>query len=49
MKILQKQKGVFRVSCLDCLNRTNIFMTALAVKTLEMQLNNVGIPMTSLL
>jgi|688.fasta_scaffold186879_2 hypothetical protein len=34
LKIISKQGGVFRVSCLDCLNRTNVLMQALAIKTL---------------
>lgn len=34
LAIMSKQTGVFRISCLDCLNRTNIFMRALAIKTL---------------
>lgn len=34
LKVLSKQSGVFRLSCLDCLNRTNIMMQALAIKTL---------------
>jgi ribosomal protein S27E len=34
LKILSRQSGVFRVSCLDCLNRTHSFLQALAIKTL---------------
>ena len=46
---MSKQGGAFRLSCLDCLNRTNILMQALAIKTLEIKLENVGISISSLM
>lgn len=49
MKIISKQGGAFRLSCLDCLNRTNVLMQALAIKTLEIQLEHVGIAVSSLM
>lgn len=36
------QKGVFRVNCMDCLDRTNVVMTALGRTILEMQLIKLG-------
>ena len=30
-KVKSKQMGVFRISCLDCLHRTNQFMECLAL------------------
>ncbi len=48
MKVISKQSGVFRVSCLDCLNRTNIMMQALNMKALEVMLEHVGIAVASL-
>lgn len=48
LKVISKQSGVFRLSCLDCLNRTNIMMQTLAIKTLEVMLEHVGISVASL-
>lgn len=38
LKVISRQGGVFRISCLDCLNRTNVFMQAIAIKTFEVEL-----------
>ncbi|CAO1634800.1 unnamed protein product [Parajaminaea phylloscopi] len=40
---LSKQRGAFRVSCLDCLDRTNVVQSALARHVLYAQLARVGI------
>ena len=42
-KIISSQTGVFRVSCLDCMNRTNTFLMGLALRTMELQLEIVGV------
>ena len=34
-KILQEQKGVMRTNCLDCLDRTNVTQTKIALKIIE--------------
>ena len=33
--VLQTQKGVIRSNCLDCLDRTNFFMTKIAAQTFQ--------------
>ncbi|ESN98354.1 hypothetical protein HELRODRAFT_193055 [Helobdella robusta] len=38
-----KQQGVFRVNCVDCLDRTNIVQSALARIVLEMQCRKLGL------
>ncbi len=30
-EIIESQKGVFRTNCLDCLDRTNIFQSKIAI------------------
>ncbi|KAG8963113.1 hypothetical protein FRC03_003389 [Tulasnella sp. 419] len=40
--VLAKQKGVFRVNCIDCLDRTNVVMSAFARHVLNSQLQAVG-------
>lgn len=47
--IICKQKGIFRVNCMDCLDRTNIVQTALGRAVLESQLVKLGLlaPFTS--
>uniref|UniRef100_A0A1B0DMC2 Uncharacterized protein n=1 Tax=Phlebotomus papatasi TaxID=29031 RepID=A0A1B0DMC2_PHLPP len=44
------QKAIFRVNCMDCLDRTNVVQTALAKVALEAQLIKLGIvsPCTTL-
>ena len=37
------QKGVFRVNCVDCLDRTNVVQTAIARLVLETQLTKLGV------
>lgn len=37
------QNGVFRVNCMDCLDRTNVVQTAIARAVLESQLVKVGL------
>ncbi|XP_058064403.1 phosphatidylinositide phosphatase SAC2 isoform X2 [Anopheles bellator] len=39
------QKGVFRVNCMDCLDRTNVVQTALGKAVLESQLVKLGLAM----
>jgi hypothetical protein len=31
-KVIQKQNGVVRTNCLDCLDRTNVFQTKVCLK-----------------
>lgn len=38
-----EQTGVFRVNCVDCLDRTNVVQTAFALATLERQLVKLGL------
>jgi hypothetical protein len=42
-KILEKQKGVVRTNCIDCLDRTNVTQSLLGRKALEMQLQRIGV------
>ncbi|XP_063834532.1 phosphatidylinositide phosphatase SAC2 isoform X2 [Ostrinia nubilalis] len=37
------QNGVFRVNCIDCLDRTNVVQTAIAKYVLELQLCRLGL------
>ncbi|KAJ8686238.1 hypothetical protein QAD02_022032 [Eretmocerus hayati] len=37
------QKGVFRVNCIDCLDRTNVVQTALGKAMMEMQFSKLGL------
>jgi len=41
--VLQRQNGVFRVNCIDCLDRTNVVHSMLARSVLENQLAKLGI------
>ncbi|KAF8559644.1 hypothetical protein OG21DRAFT_1594475 [Imleria badia] len=41
--LLAKQKGIFRVNCIDCLDRTNVVQSAFARHVLGMQLEAVGL------
>jgi len=41
--VLQRQNGVFRVNCIDCLDRTNVVHSMLARIALENQLIKLGI------
>lgn len=38
-----KQKSVFRVNCMDCLDRTNVVQTAIGKTILESQLVKLGL------
>ncbi|XP_046383562.1 phosphatidylinositide phosphatase SAC2 isoform X2 [Ischnura elegans] len=37
------QKGVFRVNCIDCLDRTNVVQTAIAKAVMEIQFSKLGL------
>ncbi|KAG9318553.1 hypothetical protein JVU11DRAFT_645 [Chiua virens] len=41
--LLSKQKEVFRVNCIDCLDRTNVVQSAFARHVLVMQLEAIGL------
>ena len=43
--VIQLQDGVFRVNCIDCLDRTNIVQTAIArtVMDLQVSFSNVSV------
>lgn len=43
----RKQNGVFRVSCLDCLDRTNVVQSAFARFVLERQMQKIGFQVPS--
>jgi hypothetical protein len=36
-----EQRGVFRINCIDCLDRTNIVMTAIARQVMDTQVRNI--------
>ena len=33
--VIQKQKGIFRTNCIDCLDRTNLMQAKLAMQYVE--------------
>ncbi|XP_035729090.1 phosphatidylinositide phosphatase SAC2-like isoform X2 [Vespa mandarinia] len=37
------QKGIFRVNCIDCLDRTNVVQTAIGKAVMEMQFSKLGL------
>ncbi|KAG8034031.1 hypothetical protein G9C98_008512 [Cotesia typhae] len=37
------QQGVFRINCIDCLDRTNVVQTAIAKTVMEMQFSKLGL------
>ncbi|KAL5975015.1 hypothetical protein ACLOJK_031691 [Asimina triloba] len=41
-EIILEQKGVIRVNCIDCLDRTNVTQSYLGRKSLNMQLQRIG-------
>ncbi|SPO22233.1 related to SAC1 - Phosphatidylinositol phosphate phosphatase [Ustilago trichophora] len=47
VELLSRQTGVFRVSCLDCLDRTNVVQSAFARHVLTGQLAKLGIKVGS--
>ncbi|XP_027891482.1 phosphatidylinositol-3-phosphatase SAC1-A isoform X2 [Xiphophorus couchianus] len=42
-KTLTQQKGVFRSNCMDCLDRTNVIQSLLARRSLQSQLQRMGV------
>lgn len=46
-KITQKQTGVLRTNCMDCLDRTNVTQSAVAWRTIESQLRAEGFDWSS--
>lgn len=45
--IVQRQKGVFRTNCMDCLDRTNVCQSCFAKHILDYQLKAEGIDMSA--
>ncbi|XP_021288989.1 phosphoinositide phosphatase SAC8 [Herrania umbratica] len=41
--ILEEQKGIIRSNCIDCLDRTNVTQSYLAQKSLNIQLQRIGV------
>lgn len=41
-RVLQEQKGIFRTNCIDCLDRTNIVQTKIAMNTLQTILDHIS-------
>ncbi|XP_015582672.1 phosphoinositide phosphatase SAC8 isoform X3 [Ricinus communis] len=41
--ILEEQKGIIRSNCIDCLDRTNVTQSFLAQKSLNLQLQRIGV------
>nr|XP_019050419.1 phosphatidylinositol phosphate phosphatase [Kwoniella bestiolae CBS 10118]OCF29349.1 phosphatidylinositol phosphate phosphatase [Kwoniella bestiolae CBS 10118] len=46
-QVIEKQDGVFRVNCLDCLDRTNYVQDVISSLTLSRFLNSIGSPLQS--
>ncbi|KAL5107073.1 Phosphatidylinositol-3-phosphatase SAC1 [Taenia crassiceps] len=42
--VLTRQNGVFRINCIDCLDRTNVLQSVLAQRALVAALHDAGIP-----
>lgn len=42
-KVSRSQYGVFRVNCIDCLDRTNVVQSTIAEKVLQSQLRELGV------
>lgn len=42
-QIVQTQKGIVRTNCMDCLDRTNVVQSTLALYALEKQLETAGV------
>ncbi|KAL8789951.1 MAG: hypothetical protein Q9213_000837 [Squamulea squamosa] len=42
-EVQKRQKGVLRINCMDCLDRTNVVQSACASRTLEKQLKEEGV------
>lgn len=45
--VLQKQKGILRTNCMDCLDRTNVCQSSFARHMLETQLKDEGFDMSA--
>ncbi|MBN3324386.1 SAC2 phosphatase, partial [Atractosteus spatula] len=41
--VICKQEGIFRVNCMDCLDRTNVVQAAIARIVMEQQLKKLGV------
>uniref|UniRef100_A0A2D4J751 SAC domain-containing protein n=3 Tax=Micrurus lemniscatus lemniscatus TaxID=129467 RepID=A0A2D4J751_MICLE len=41
--VICKQEGIFRVNCMDCLDRTNVVQAAIARAIMEQQLKKLGV------
>ncbi|XP_069468044.1 phosphatidylinositide phosphatase SAC2 isoform X2 [Ambystoma mexicanum] len=41
--VICKQDGIFRVNCMDCLDRTNVVQAAIARVVMELQLKKLGV------
>ncbi|XP_064200093.1 phosphatidylinositol-3-phosphatase SAC1-B-like isoform X2 [Anguilla rostrata] len=42
-KVLMQQDGTFRSNCMDCLDRTNVIQSLLARRSLQFQLQSLGV------
>uniref|UniRef100_A0A674DV53 SAC1 like phosphatidylinositide phosphatase n=1 Tax=Salmo trutta TaxID=8032 RepID=A0A674DV53_SALTR len=42
-KVLSQQKGTFRSNCMDCLDRTNVIQSMLARRSVQSQLQRMGV------
>ncbi|XP_046875564.1 phosphatidylinositol-3-phosphatase SAC1-A [Hypomesus transpacificus] len=42
-KVVAQQKGTFRSNCMDCLDRTNVIQSLLARRSLQSQLQRMGV------
>uniref|UniRef100_A0A8C8FBC0 SAC domain-containing protein n=1 Tax=Oncorhynchus tshawytscha TaxID=74940 RepID=A0A8C8FBC0_ONCTS len=42
-KVLSQQKGTFRSNCMDCLDRTNVIQSMLARRSIQSQLQRMGV------
>ncbi|XP_020660232.1 phosphatidylinositol-3-phosphatase SAC1 [Pogona vitticeps] len=42
-KVLMQQEGTFRSNCMDCLDRTNVIQSLLARRSLQAQLQRLGV------
>lgn len=46
-EIIEEQKGIVRVNCIDCLDRTNVTQSLLAQNSFDSQLQQIGLFSTS--
>uniref|UniRef100_A0A6I8SJ63 Phosphatidylinositol-3-phosphatase SAC1 n=1 Tax=Xenopus tropicalis TaxID=8364 RepID=A0A6I8SJ63_XENTR len=42
-KVVSQQEGIFRSNCMDCLDRTNVVQSLLARRSLQFQLQRLGV------